>query len=41
MLSLSGEAWAGLLGGLGGAVVGGLISWLLQLQTRQANARAF
>lgn len=39
MLSLSGEAWAGLLGGFGGAVVGGLISWLLQLQARQADAR--
>jgi len=37
MFALSGEAWAGLLGGLGGAVVGGLISWLLQWQARKAD----
>lgn len=40
MIELSGEAWAGLLGGLGGAVVGGLISWLLQLQARASDRSA-
>lgn len=37
MAGLSEEAWAGLLGGLGGAAVGGLISWLLQWQARRAD----
>lgn len=40
MFDLSGEAWAGLLGGLGGAIVGGLISWLLQLQARASDRAA-
>lgn len=39
MNELSGEAWAGLLGGLGGALVGGIISWLLQWQARRADCR--